>query len=109
MNKDGAILGKAGEYLEEKSLGAIMVNVWADYYEIGREVLKQKDMDCIYVNTANSRVLARKVGNYVLLLKSDKDTDVGILKAKADVLRDLLEDQVGKIEPPQKKEDAPAQ
>ena len=103
MNGEGAILGKAGEYAEEKSLGAIMINVWADYLEIGKEVLKQKDMTYVFINTATSRIFARKIKNYVLLIKSNKDVELGMLRAKSDILNSLLEDQVAKLDDSAKK------
>ena len=103
---EGAVLGKAGEYPDEKSLGAIMVNVWADYLEVGREVLKQKDMPYIFINTASTRIFARRVSNMVLLIRASKDVEVGILKAKADVLNELLEDQIKKLDLTTKKSEA---
>ena len=108
MNDEGAVLGKAGEYANDKSLGAIMTNVWQDYLEVGKEVLKQKDMPYILVNTAQSRVLARKVKTAVLLIRSSKDVEVGMLKAKSDIICSLLEEQIGKLEAALKKPaDAP--
>ncbi len=97
MDQNGAILGKAGEYPDEKSLAAIMVTVWADYLEVGREVLKQKDMTYIFSNTATSRICARRVADMVLLIRGDKTMEIGMLKAKADILNDILEDQLKKL------------
>jgi len=98
MNSEGAIIGKAGDYSDERSLGAIVSNVWADYLEIGKEVLKQKEMPYIFINTVSSRIFAKRIGNMILLLRSNKDAELGILKAKADILNGIIGEQISKLE-----------
>ena len=98
INNEGAILGKVGEYTEEKSLGAIMINVWDDYLEIGKEVLKQKDMFYILLNTTNSIIVARKLSNIVLFIKAKKEVTIGMLKTKTDILHDILKDDFDKLQ-----------
>eukprot|EP00830_Metopus_es_P015858 TRINITY_DN4711_c0_g1_i2.p2 TRINITY_DN4711_c0_g1~~TRINITY_DN4711_c0_g1_i2.p2 ORF type:complete len:168 (-),score=25.85 TRINITY_DN4711_c0_g1_i2:62-565(-) len=97
MTDDGAVIGKAGVHPSEKSLGGIMITVWEDYVELGKEVLKQKDMTYTFVTTANSRILARKIESFILLIKSNKETELGILKAKSDIINELIADQIDKL------------
>ena len=104
MNPEGSILGKAGDYIEEKSMGVIMVNVWYDYFEIGREVLKQDDLNYIFINTAKSKIVAKRIANLVLLIRADKDTEIGMLKSKANMLNKLLENELKQLEVSCKKE-----
>ena len=105
INDEGAILAKTGEYNKENLLGAIMINIWDDYLEIGREVLRQKDMTTVIVNTATSRILAQKIVNVVLLMKANKQVDIGMLRAKAQIISNLLEGDFKKLETANKSEE----
>ena len=105
INSEGLILGKAGEYAEDKSLSAIMIHVWEDYLEFGKEMLKQKDMTYIFINTQNSRILAKKLSTMVLLIRANKDSEIGMLKIKADILTKMLEEELKELEACCKKEE----
>ncbi len=98
MNEEGAVLGKVGLFPNDKSLSAIMSIVWQDYLEVGKEVLQQQDMPYVSVSTVQSRIFARKIRSNVLLIRSLKDVEVGLLRAKSDIISSLLESQMSKFE-----------
>ena len=98
-------MAKAGEYPEEKSLSAIMVNVWDDYLEIGKEVLKQKDMSIIFVTTANSIIMGKKIVDVILLIKASKEVNIGMINSKANLITKMLEKDLKRLENKNEKEE----
>ena len=99
-------MAKAGEYPEEKSLSAIMVNVWDDYLEIGKEVLKQKDMSIIFVTTSNSIIMGKKICDVLLQIKANKEVNIGMINSKANVINKMLEEDWKRLENKNEKEEA---
>lgn len=83
-----------------------MINVWEDYSEFGKAMLKQEDMNYIFINTQNYRILAKKLSNLILLIRANKEAEIGMLKTKADILTAILEDELKKLEGCCKKEDS---
>merc|ERR1711939_930572 len=91
LNEEGSLLASTGAG-DHVVVAAIASNVWAQYQKLGNEDLEYMLFDC-----EQGRVVMTKVSTHLLCLYSDKSAEFGMLKRKAQVLREYLQEPLQQV------------
>ncbi|ELR24421.1 Roadblock/LC7 domain containing protein [Acanthamoeba castellanii str. Neff] len=91
LNEEGSLLASTGAG-DHVVVAAIASNVWAQFQKLGNQDLEYMLFDC-----EQGRVVMTKVSTHLLCLYSDKSAEFGMLKRKAQVLREYLQEPLQQV------------
>ena len=95
FTNDGSLLASAGSPRESKLVAAIAANIWEAYENNGP---RQDALGMLITQCLEGYVLTARINPDLLLcLYCKNDVDVGVLKAKGDVMVDYLVDPLSTI------------
>ncbi|KAL6073135.1 Ragulator complex protein lamtor2 [Balamuthia mandrillaris] len=94
MNEEGSLLAMSGQSGDEVTVSAIVSNIWAQYQRARGE---DSDLEYILMDCEQGRVVVTKVSTLLLCIYSDSTAQFGMLKQKAQTLREYLREPLQQV------------
>eukprot|EP01089_Gocevia_fonbrunei_P006152 TRINITY_DN1670_c0_g1_i2.p1 TRINITY_DN1670_c0_g1~~TRINITY_DN1670_c0_g1_i2.p1 ORF type:complete len:120 (-),score=29.15 TRINITY_DN1670_c0_g1_i2:37-396(-) len=94
LQEDGSMLAATGIDNEERQqiIAAIVSNIWKSYQKE-----HQSELEFMMIDNEQGKVVATRVSKLILVIYGDDDSQYGMLKAKAQLLRDYLEKPLSEV------------
>ena len=95
VNRNGLLLGCAGDSAEATVAGAIATNLWQSH----ERCEGAGTLGCMLMECDEGRVAIKAVGSYIVVCCADASVPFGQLKAKMLALHDFLQAPLSRLAP----------
>ncbi|KAG5179522.1 hypothetical protein JKP88DRAFT_224090 [Tribonema minus] len=103
LQRDGALLGSAGEglaELDDRIVSAIVSNIWTEFEVCGKDNIKGGGLKVMLLQLEKGRLgVASTGGEYLVCVYAQESVKFGLIKAKLEALQRYFDDQMSQIEP----------
>lgn len=91
VNNEGSVVAFSGYGDTNVSVkAAITSSIWSAYEKNGGNALNNESLDSMILECEQGRVAMAKVSSLILCVFAGKEVSLGMLKAKADAVREYL-------------------
>ena len=81
-NFEGSIVAKAGQDDNLHSQAAVLANICHEYIEFGQEVLKNNQLQTLFISMDSCHYIAKPIYNLILCMVCRKDVNLGLVRTK---------------------------
>lgn len=93
LNRNGLLLGCAGDSASAPSLAAIAATVWQSHEKCDGH----GNLECLLLECERGRLAIKAVGSFILVCCSDTTVQFGMLKAQVNSLHAFLQGPLSQI------------
>jgi len=90
ITTEGDLLATSGGE-NDKVIAAIVSNIWSSYHKVNKVI------HCLLLECEHGNLAVTKVSQFVLCIYGNKNSELGMLKSKMDVLYQYLEPSLNKL------------
>ena len=83
--QEGSILSRVGPESTQNTMAAVIGNIWTEYMEVSKEVLKTNILDSMFITLRNTKLFVKRIGAFMLLIHAGSAVQMGNLRAKVHI------------------------